>query len=307
MSGGRRQRRHIDKLTIVIRWTCVNLSRAALLAAVALALGPGCAPSLATMQPAHVAPKGHMQATAALEVGIPTGTIGSLIDSGRTLSNDARMNMGVTPEQERQLFDSGVTVVVSPPSVGYHFAASYTIVDRLELGIRYAGAGWRFGGRYQIWRHETDPFDMTIGAGISRSAYEIPLASYIPVLEVDDFTRYTVDVPLQIGTSRSYYRVWGGPKFLYSHFSTAMRLSIPGTDTSDLASFEGSTLYYGGQVGFAIGYKYVFLAFELTLAQISGHGNAKTVPVDSSGEALARDTSISGFIIYPAFGFIGEF
>jgi hypothetical protein len=278
-----------------------------LLAVLALALGSGCAPSLATMQPAHVAPKGHMQATAAFEVGIPTGTIVSLIDTGKTLSDYARQNMGLTPEQERQLFDAGVTTVVSPPAVGYHFAFYYTPIDRLELGIRYAGAGWRVGARYQLLKHETDPFDMTIGAGISRSAYEIPLASYIPILEVDDFTRYTVDVPLQIGTSRSYYRVWGGPKFLYSHFSTAMRLSIPGVDQSDLASFEGSTWYYGGQVGFAIGYKYVFLAFELTLAGISGHGDAKTVPVDMNGDALAHDTSISGFIIYPAFGFIGEF
>jgi hypothetical protein len=259
------------------------------------------------MQPAHVAPKGHMQATTGFEVGIPTGTIVSLIDTGKTLSDVARQNMGLTPDQERQLFDAGVTTVVSPPAVGYHFAAYYTPFDRVELGIRYAGAGWRVGARYQLLRHETDPLDMTIGAGIARSAYEIPLASYIPVLEVDDFTRYTVDVPLQIGTSRSYYRVWGGPKFLYSHFSTAMRLSIPGVDTPDLASFEGHTLYYGGQVGFAIGYKYVFVAFELTLAGISGRGNVQTAPDPRNGEAVVHDTDISGFIIYPAFGFIGEF
>jgi hypothetical protein len=273
----------------------------------ALALASGCAPSLATMQPAHVAPQGKMQATAGFEVGIPTGTIISLIDTGKTLSDYARQNMGLSPAQERQLFDAGVTTVVSPPAVGYHFAFSYTVIDRLELGIRYAGAGWRFGARYQLLRRETDPFDMTIGAGIARSAYEIPLADYIPVLEVDDFTRYTVDVPLQIGTSRSYYRVWGGPKFLYSHFSTAMHVSIPGVDTPDVASFEGHTLYYGGQVGFAVGYKYVFVAFELTLARISGHGNVQTAPDPRDGEAVVHDTDISGFIIYPAFGFIGEF
>ena len=259
------------------------------------------------MQPAHVAPKGHVQATAALEVGIPTGTIGTIIDTGKTLSDLAQQQMSLTPDQERRLFDSGVTVVVSPPSVGYHFAGYYSPIDRFELGLRYAGGGWRGGARYQLLRHETDPFDMTIGGGFSYSSYEIPLASYIPVLEVDDFTRWTVDVPLQIGTSRSYYRVWGGPKFLYSHFSTAIRLSIPGVDTPDLASFEGHTLYYGGQVGFAIGYKYIFVAFELTLAGVSGHGDVKTAPDPRNGEALAHDTDISGFIIYPAFGLMGEF
>jgi hypothetical protein len=288
----------------------VNLSRAVavvVLAVTVLSFAAGCAPSLATMQPAHVAPKGHFQVTTAFEVGIPTGTIGTIIDTGKTISDIAQQQMSLTPEQERQLFDSGVTVVVSPPSVGYHFAGYYSPLENFELGLRYAGGGWRFGGRYQLMHHQTDPFDMTIGAGISRSTYEIPLASYIPILEVEDFTRYTVDVPLQIGTSRNYYRVWGGPKFLYSHFSTAIKLSIPGVDTPDLASFEGHTLYYGGQVGFAIGYKYVFLAFELTLAEVSGRGNVQTAPDPRDGQAVVHNTDISGFIIYPAFGLIGEF
>ena len=290
----------------------MNVSRAAwvvvpVVVPLVLALGAGCAPSLATMQPASVAPKGHVQVTTALEVGIPTGTISSIIDTGKTLSDVARQQMNLTPEQERQLFDSGVNVVVSPPSVGYHLAAYYSPIDRFELGLRYAGGGWRVGARYQLLRHETNPFDMTIGAGISHSSYEIPLASYIPVLEVDDFTRWTVDVPLQIGTSRSYYRVWGGPKFLYSRFNTAMRLSIPGVDTPDLASFEGHTLYYGGQVGFAIGYKHVFVAFELTMAKVSGHADVETAPDPRDGEAVVHDIDISGFIIYPAFGLIGEF
>jgi hypothetical protein len=287
----------------MILWGCVNPSRSAWLGI--LVVSAGCAPSLATMQPAHVAPKGHVQATAAFEVGIPTGTIGSIIDSGKTLSDIAQSQGMVTPEQERQLFDSGVTVVVSPPSVGYHFAAYYTLIDRLELGVRYAGGGWRGGARYQLLSHETGPLDMTIGAGLSYYSYEIPLASYIPVLEVDDFTRWTVDVPLQIGTSRKYYRVWGGPKFLYSHFSTAIRLSLP--SSPDLATFEGHTLYYGGQVGFAVGYKYVFFAVELTLAGVSGVGDVKTAPDPRNGEAVVHDTNISGFIIYPAVGLIGEF
>ncbi|HXU06918.1 MAG TPA: hypothetical protein VN903_38460 [Polyangia bacterium] len=281
----------------------MKLSRATSI--VVLALSAGCAPSLSTMQPAHVAPKGHMQVTTAFEVGIPTGTIGRIIDSGRTLSDIAQANGSVTPDQERQLFDSGVTVAVSPPAVGYHFAAYYVPLDRLEVGLRYAGGGFRAGARYQFLRHETDPLDLTLGAGIARSTYEIPLASYIPILEIEDFTRYTIDVPLQIGTSRSYYRVWGGPKFLYSHYSTAIRLSLP--SSPDLATFEGSTIYYGGQVGFAVGYKYVFVAFELTLAGLSGTAEVQTAPDPRNGEMLARNVDINGFIIYPAFGLIGEF
>ena len=98
------------------------------------------------MQPAHVAPKGHVQATAGFEISAPTGTISRVIDTGKTLSDVARMNMNLTPEQERQVFEAGVNVVVVPPSFGYHLAANYTVLDNWEVGLRYAG-GSRGAGR----------------------------------------------------------------------------------------------------------------------------------------------------------------
>ena len=262
------------------------------------------------MQPAHVAPKGHVQATVGLEVSAPTGTITRIIDTGKTLSEIARTQMDLTPAQRQQVFEAGVNVVVIPPSLGYHFAVAYTIVDHLELGLRYAGGGWRLGARYQILDHRDGPLDLTVGAGVARAAFEIPLSSYIPILEVDDFTRVTVDVaPLQIGTSRSWYRVWAGPKFLYSRFNTTLRLSIPGMSTADVASFGGSTIYYGGQGGIALGYRNVFVAFELTLAQVSGTGHVRTASPPSGGgpEPIASAANLDAFVVYPTFGLLGEF
>ena len=69
-----------------------------------------------------------------------------------------------------------------------------------------------------------------------------------------------------------------------------MRLSIPGVPTPDLASFEGHTIYYGGQGGFALGYRYVFFAFELTLAEISGTGDVKTAPDPRDGGGASPAT-----------------
>ena len=78
--------------------------RAAGAAALLLLLAPaglGCAPSLATMQPAHVAPRGHVQATAAMEVGIPDGGIDTVVDSGRQLATAAQSGT-LTDEQKWQ-------------------------------------------------------------------------------------------------------------------------------------------------------------------------------------------------------------
>ena len=269
-----------------------------LVAIAAAVASVACAPSLATMQPAHVAPKGHFQATAALEVGIPTGALASAIDAGKTLS-DAASQGSLTGDQERQVFEAGVNVLASPPSVGPNLALAYTPLDRFEVGVRYAGTAWRVGARYQLLRHEEAPLDLTVGAGLSRSAFAIPVGDFIPILEVDDFTRWTVDVPLLVGTSSSWFRVWLGPKLLYSHFSTALRLTIPGGDVQ-LASFEGNTTYVGGQGGLALGYRHLFFGVELTLAEAFGSASV------TSTLAEARPVDYSGFIVYPAFGLMGE-
>jgi hypothetical protein len=260
------------------------------------------------MQPAHVAPKGHFQATAAVEIGIPTGTISRAIDAGTSLSNDAKNSQSITPAQERQVFDAGVNFVASPPSANTHFAINYTALNNWEVGIRYAAGGWRVGSRYQFLHREDGPFDMTVGAGVSRIATAIPIVSVIPLLDVDDFTRWTGDFGLQIGTSRGFYRAWVGPRFLYTHFDTAMRLAVPGVSTPDLASFSGHGIYYGGQGGLAIGWKHVFLAFELTVCELSGKATATSyVAQNSNGEPIAADVDISGLVIYPTFGLLGEF
>ena len=275
-------------------------------AALALALlsvtsATACAPSLATMQPAHVAPKGHYQATAAMEIGVPTGTISRTIDTGQALAEAAARQMSLTPDEERRVFEAGVNFLAVPPAIGPQFALAYVPLDRFEVGIRNAGGGWRLGARYQLLNHEDGPFDLTVGIGVSRSTYKIPLASAIPVLDVDDFTRYTIDTPILVGTSRSWFRVWAGPRFLYSSFSTAMRLSIPGMTEVEQASFDGHTTYLGGQGGLALGYRHVFFAVELTLVQAFGRAGVTAATV-----AEVRPVDYSGFVVYPTFGIIGE-
>jgi hypothetical protein len=258
-----------------------------------------CAPSLATLRPASVPPRGTLAVTAGVELGVPTGTIVSTIDAGRSLAN-AASNGGLTADQERQVFEAGVIAVASPPSASPHLAIAYTPLDRLELDLTYANGGWRVGARYQLLRHETAPCDLTVGVGVARSTYEIPLSDFVPLLEIDDLTRWTLDVPILVGTSRSWYRVWAGPKLLWSHLDTALRLTVPGADV-ELASFEGHATYAGAQAGIALGYRRVFVAVELTLAEAWGSADVSVTTLPE-----LRPVSWSGFVVYPAFAVMGE-
>ncbi len=260
-----------------------------------------CAPSLATMQPAHVAAQGHFEGTAALELGVPTGTLTKVVDAGETLSNAAAQGMDLTEQERRQVFEAGVNLAASPPAIGQHLMIAYTPVDNLEINLRNAGGGWRLGGRYQVL-HQTDgPFDLSVGIGGARSAYAFPIGDVLPILTINDFVRYTIDVPVLLGRSNNWFRAWIGPRFLYSRFSTSMTLEIPGAAT-DVASFEGHATYIGAQGGIALGYQKVFLGIELTMAQMYAHASVTFPPA----VAAVTPFDFDGFVIYPALGLMVE-
>jgi hypothetical protein len=264
-----------------------------------LSAGTGCAPSLSTFQPAHVAPKGHVTAEVGLEGGVPVGAFTTLLDEGKTLAKQGANGQPLSNEQKWQIFDAGVNLLLLTPSFGPHVGVAYVPIDHLEVGVRYAGAAWRLGARYQLADHVSGPFDLTVGLGVSRFAYEFPLSDQIPGLSLEDFSRWQIDVPVLIGTSRDWFRVWAGPKLLFTTFSTALKLTLPSDVT--LASFDGTGAFVGAQGGFAIGYRKLFVGFELTLAEAFGtaHLTANLAPT-------TRDTDVSSFTIFPSVGLMGE-
>lgn len=263
-------------------------------------VGAACAPSLAGLQPAHVAPAGHVQAAAAFELGVPTGAIHDVVETSRTLGEIAQTQT-ISTAQRAQLLDAGMSLAASPPAFGPHFALAYGAVPGVELGLRYAVGTWRLGTRYQLLDRTSGPCDLVVGLGLSRSSQGVPADEVLQVVSIDDVTRWTLDVPLLAGTGRSWYRAWIGPKLLFSTLSTAVRLDLAQGEVV-AAGFAGRTLYYGGQAGFAIGYRNVFLALELTVARMAGSAHI----VDGTAEFVNRSIDLTGTAIYPAVGLIGE-
>jgi hypothetical protein len=171
----------------------------------------------------------------------------------------------------------------------------------VEVGVRYAGAAWRVGVRTQLLDHESGPFDLTVGLGVSRFSFSFPLSDQIPGLSLSDFSRWQLDVPLLVGTSRDWFRVWAGPKLLFTTFSTELTLTLPNETT--LASFHGTGAFWGGQGGFAIGYRRLFVAFELTLVEATGSAHVSAVGLNPP----THDLDVSSFTIFPSVGLMGEF
>lgn len=264
----------------------------------------GCAPALSTFQPAHVAEKGHVQAELGLDVSIPTGAIASLIDAGLVLA-DVAESRELSDRERQTLFEAGGALALNPPSVTPHIGVGYTALDRWELNLRYTGSAFRLGTRYQLLKRDKDGVDLTAGVGVGRYVVGFPVVSILGIVELEDFTRWQIDLPIQIGTAGTWYRVWGGPRLMVTTFDAGLTVNLPAftgyPGEHEIASFSGTGLYVGGQAGVALGYKHVFFGFELTLAEIFTGGELSVL-----GErAVAVD--LDSFIIYPSVGLMVEF
>ncbi|HEX7498856.1 MAG TPA: hypothetical protein VF524_00980 [Polyangia bacterium] len=280
-----------------------RIPRPSVTAVLALAALGGCAPSLSTFQTAAVPPTGHFSAAVGMEGSIPIGTLYDAYSTGKDVLEKAEAGQTLTIEEKWQAFDAGMQLILSPPSVGYHLSFAYVPWKRLEVSLRYAGSALRLGTRYQLLDRSTGPFDMSVGLGVSRFTYDSPISDYVPILKMDDFTRWQLDVPLLIGMQNRWFRVWGGPRFVATSFDAALRLDLQ-VEEPVLASMSGNAYYVGGQGGIGFGYRWVFLAFELTITEMMGSAQFDAPLITDSP---SRTVDLSGLVIYPTLGLMGEF
>lgn len=267
-------------------------------------LAVGCAPALSNMQPAHVAKRNHVQVGLGADVSVPTGSILGAIEAGRLLSTAAQ-ERELTDEEVQTLYEASASLTLNPPSAVSHLGIGYTVLDDLEVGLRYSTNALRLSGRYQFLHRERHGVDATIGLGAARYVQKLPVGDTLKVVELEDFERWQFDVPLVFGTSGDWYRVWGGPRFIYTRFGTALKLTLPeipgvSIGRAELATLGGSGLYVGAQGGVAFGYKNVFIGFELTLVELFMRGSLEVI--GNPGVSLNQDS----FIIYPSIGLMGE-
>lgn len=262
----------------------------------------GCATSLSGFQPAHVAPKGHFQGEAGVDVSVPTGTIPTLIDTAKALVSTARQRQ-LTPEERERLLTAGVNLALDPPAAVTHAAVAYVPLTGWEVALRYASGGWRLGSRYQLLEQDLHGVDLTAGVGLGRFSYSFPVGDIIGILQLDDFVRWSADVPVLVGKRGSFYRVWGGPRVLLARYSAALRLDLPAVAGAAaetvLASTEGDAGFFGILAGAAVGWRHVFLAVELSVVRLFSTAHL-TIP------GGRRDVDLGGWIIYPGVALMFE-
>jgi hypothetical protein len=267
------------------------------------AVAGGCASAISSFTPAHVGPKGQWSAQAGIDVAVPTGSIGSLVDAGKALAEAARTRQ-LGEDEKIRLFAAGVNLALNTPAFVQHIAVTYNPADRWQGSLGYAGGAWRLAGRHQWLAQEDDGADLSVGIGVSRYARNFPLADIIDLIDIDGYRRWTLDLPIAIGRHGRYHRLWTGPKVAFIHQSAKLVLHSPQRGDvaahDDEAGMSGNASLWGGHAGAALGYKSVFLGAELTIARLIG-----TAELNVFGRTTRADTS--SWVISPGLALMGEF
>jgi hypothetical protein len=100
-------------------------------------------------------------------------------------------------------------------------------------------------------------------------------------------------VPVMLGRQpNSWLQYWFGPKFMFS----ALKLDENLVKLNATDDVRVNMAYLGGTAGIALGYKYVWVMFEMTATNLF-----------LNAEVLAEERDLGGLVVYPAFGLMTRF
>jgi len=266
----------------------------------------GCGTTLSTMQPAETLRPGHFQANVGGNVNVPVSRIADAAGVVADLGDRYARDPGYRPSEaeQRSALAAGVGLGLSSPGPNPDLMLRYGILEDLDAGIRWSGLAAHVDGKYRFLGGTSRPasssftdgigpdkdgtFQGAISIGVSKALYSGLVFDALDYLNIGDYSRWNVEVPILFGKSLGDYgHVWFGPKYVYSHYSLDASLRNVGI----LPETSGSIHHIAAFGGIALGYKAVFVFTELTVAKMF-----------AKPEVFGQSTDLGGIVVVPSFG-----
>ncbi len=278
----------------------------------------GCATTLSTLQTADPTDVGQVQVTGGMGVYANVGPAVSLIEQGIKQAGAIReaqeKNEPYVPSKEDQqaLLTAGIAIAIAPPSGGYEIGMRTGITDNADVGLRYSVNAIRLDGKYRLHHSDNGPdvrpikrrsFDVAIGLGVSRYLFDHPVLDLLDYVELADFSRWDVEVPLIVSLDfGDILKLYGAGKYLYSRTSLDANLVNHSEQATHVTGLEMglpalvNSHFFGATVGVGVGYRWVHLMLELT------GGYTHTQPM-----LFGKRRNLGGATFYPAAGVAVKF
>lgn len=280
------------------------------MAALPLALAAsGCATTLSTLQPAEPMKPGHVQANAAMNVNVPASRIVDAVDVAEDLASRYARDPGYVPttEEQRRALAAGVGLGLSSPGPNQDFMLRVGLFRNFDAGLRWSGLAAHVDGKYRFMGGDPPPKDGearsftdelgpekdgglqgSISIGLSKTLYSGFVFDALDYLQIGDYSRYNLEVPVIFGTAlKDYGHVWFGPKYVLSRYSVDASLRNVGV----VPETSGTIHHLGAFGGVAVGYKVVFFVAELTVMKMFAEPTV-----------FGQPTDLGGIVVVPAGG-----
>lgn len=144
----------------------------------------GCAASLSSFRPAHVADTGEVQTEAGIDISYPTGTITDVIDAAEVVE-ELRELRPLTPEESQLVVQGAAALGLNPPSLNPHVGIATGAFESWEVGARLAASDWRLSVRHQLLYQAESSVDLSVGVGFGTSIFDPPIGSALSSVTVD--------------------------------------------------------------------------------------------------------------------------
>jgi hypothetical protein len=274
--------------------------------------GTACAPVVSTLRPARVLPQGDVHVGIGYGFNFPVGALTDTLVRAKDLVVDSESGDGLSDAEIVDLVGASLLLLTNAPLPSMDFQVAYGLwANRLELDLRKSSGAWRLGTRFQILRAADHEVDLSVGLGASKYSTPTVLGILEKVGQAET-SRFSIDVPVLAGWSWEFGHLWMGPKALYTAYDIDLRLNtgrlpvdeVTNEIPAEEAHLEGSSVYIGGQLGGAVGYRYVWVTAEITVMQVLGSVDYR---VGDGGSLVQGSLDPGGLVIAPNIGIMASF
>lgn len=261
---------------------------------VALAATAGCGGAGPLLHPAHVEPEGVVTAGAGVAGQLVAGNAATQIQAARETTVQG---LAPTPNADAKYRTGALAIAALGPGVTPFVSGRVGVGWSNEAGITYTGRAIRLDVRHAFG---DDEWAVSVGVG-GHAMHGRPGAKPsgdLAGLGVEGVSGGGFDVPILGGwrSAAGLVQLWGGGRFFYERLGGAicLRCDIP---EASATGWSGTRFAGGGVLGFALGFRHVFVALEL-----DANYEAGSASFDDGGTV-----SVSGFTVAPAGAVIGRF
>jgi len=243
---------------------------------------------------ARVLRGGEIQIAEVNDVVVPTRAVTGSIDSARRAASAAG-DRTLTDQERRDLTGGAAAIALSGPGYGAHIDMAVGLGYRYDVQARIGNGVYALSLRrgFDLGRR----WFVAVG---TRAAYNTGEAFLAYADDIFDWVRFSetrrLDGQLfgQIGAEFGEWgKLWFGAKGMVSPLETDIDTTRIGGDREHVAT----TLYHaGGFVGGALGFRWIHVVAELSILGATGRVRA-----------FDQDYDLSGVVIAPSWGFMGQF